>query len=221
MNGSGVEGLPYDRPSVTLAIATPPPQFDADMPARPARLALLVRPFRFVPHVIILAALNEAVALTTLLSWFAIVATGRLPRSLFAFGAFCLRWYARVAAYMALLTDQPPPLGDSSYPAQLVIHYPACSSRLRTFFRLLLAIPSMLAVWLLSYVALASVIIAWFFILFGRRYPLGLYLFVVGYLRWWLRLQAYLWLLTDHYPPFQLSEIPNPAAAFLAQPAPL
>jgi hypothetical protein len=39
-------------------------------------------------------------------------------------------------------------------------------------------------------------------ILFSSRYPQGLYNFGVGVLRWFIRVEAYLLLLVDAYPPF-------------------
>jgi cobalamin synthase len=199
------------RPRLTQ----PPPQFDADYAGEQSRAALFVRIVGVVPHWIVLIALYYAVALTTLVAWFAILFTGAIPRGLFAFGALYLRWQARFLAYACLLSDQYPPFGDAPYPAQFVIQYPERSSRLTTLLRAFLAIPAGIVLWLLAYVALAAVVIAWFAILFTRRYPLGLYLFVIGFLRWSLRLGAYLLLLTDHYPPFQLSETADPAAPLL------
>jgi Domain of unknown function (DUF4389) len=50
------------------------------------------------------------------------------------------------------------------------------------------------------------VIVAWFAILFTGRYPQGIHDFVVGVLRWALRVAAYAFLLvTDRYPPFSLA----------------
>ena len=46
-------------------------------------------------------------------------------------------------------------------------------------------------------------IIAFFAVLTGR-WPAGLRDFVLGVGRWWPRVQAYLLLLTDDYPPFFL-----------------
>jgi hypothetical protein len=50
------------------------------------------------------------------------------------------------------------------------------------------------------------VIVAWFAILFTGRYPRSIFNFVVGVMRWELRVVAYAFLLsTDRYPPFSLS----------------
>jgi hypothetical protein len=51
------------------------------------------------------------------------------------------------------------------------------------------------------------VIIAWVAILVTGRYPRSLFDFVVGVMRWHNRVVGYaLVLVTDHYPPFRLSE---------------
>jgi hypothetical protein len=52
---------------------------------------------------------------------------------------------------------------------------------------------------------LGAVIIAWFAILFTGKYPRGLFGFVVGVMRWAVRVSAYAFVLvTDVYPPFSL-----------------
>jgi hypothetical protein len=69
----------------------------------------------------------------------------------------------------------------------------------------LLAIPHYFLLILLSIGVFFAVVVAWFAILFTGRYPQGLFEFVVGVGRWWLRVQAYAFLLvTDRYPPFSL-----------------
>ena len=75
----------------------------------------------------------------------------------------------------------------------------------------LLAIPHFVVLLALSAAAFFAVVIAWFAILFTGRYPPGLFDFVVGGARWWLRVQAYATLLvTERYPPFSLNEATVP-----------
>jgi hypothetical protein len=58
----------------------------------------------------------------------------------------------------------------------------------------------------MTFAAVIAVIIAWFAILFAGGYPRTLFDFVVGVLRWGIRVSAYAFLLvTDTYPPFRLS----------------
>jgi len=63
-----------------------------------------------VPHYIVLFFLTIAALLAAILAWFAILFTGRYPRSLFDFIEGVIRWHNRVAAYAFLLiTDRYPP----------------------------------------------------------------------------------------------------------------
>jgi hypothetical protein len=68
-----------------------------------------------------------------------------------------------------------------------------------------LAIPHYFVLAFLGLAALVAIIIAWFAILFTGRYPRGLFNYVVGVMRWGLRVSSYAFLLvTDLYPPFSL-----------------
>jgi hypothetical protein len=70
-----------------------------------------------------------------------------------------------------------------------------------------LAIPHYIVLAVLSLAVIVCVVIAWFAILFTSRFPLALFDFVVGVMRWSLRVTAYAFILNvDMYPPFRLSE---------------
>jgi len=70
----------------------------------------LVKWFLAIPHLIILCFLYIAVAICTIISWFAILFTGNYPRGLFDFVVGVIRWTLRVSVYAFLLTtDQYPP----------------------------------------------------------------------------------------------------------------
>jgi hypothetical protein len=63
-------------------------------------------------------------------------------------------------------------------------------------------IPHLIILWALGIAWVVTTVIAWFAILFTGRYPEALYDFGVGVFRWGIRVEAYLLLLTDAYPPF-------------------
>jgi len=86
--------------------------------------------------------------------------------------------------------------------------------------RIILAIPQLIVVWALSIAAEVVVIVCWFAALVLGRLPEGLAGFLAGYLRWLARVQAYLLLLTDDYPPFELGDA-RYAVHVLARPGPL
>ena len=150
--------------------------------------------------------LSAVAVVCALIAWFAIVFGGRYPDGLRSLAVFYLRWRVRAVAYIALLRDEYPPFGDEPYPAGLVLEDvpDAPRDRVSVAFRLILAIPHLIAVWLLGIAWGLATVIAWFAILFTGRYPEGLYDFSVGVLRWNTRVEAYLLLLHDEYPPFSL-----------------
>jgi hypothetical protein len=66
--------------------------------------------FLAIPHLIVLAFLSVASFFAVIFAWFAILITGRYPRSLFDFNVGVSRWWLRVSAYAFLLvTDRYPP----------------------------------------------------------------------------------------------------------------
>jgi uncharacterized protein DUF4389 len=149
--------------------------------------------------------LGAVAGVIALIAWFAIVFGGRYPEGLWRLAVFYLRWRVRAVAYLTLLRDEYPPFGDGSYPAELVLTPPtAARNRLTVAFRLILAIPQMIVVALLSIAWAVTTIIAWVSILINGTFPPSLYQFNRGMLRWTTRVEAYLLLLHDEYPPFSL-----------------
>jgi uncharacterized protein DUF4389 len=151
--------------------------------------------------------LGAVAAIAAVISWFAILFTRHHPEGLWKLTAFYMRWRVRAMAYLALLRDEYPPFGEGLYPARLELHPPVGERDLLTVgLRLLLAIPHIIALWFLTIAWGITTVIAWFAILFTGRYPAGLYHFALGVFRWSVRVEAYLLLLRDEYPPFALDE---------------
>jgi hypothetical protein len=70
----------------------------------------LVKWLLAIPHYIVLFFLTIASMFAVIIAWFAILFTGRYPRSLFNFVEGVMRWGLRVEAYaMLLATDSYPP----------------------------------------------------------------------------------------------------------------
>ncbi len=131
----------------------------------------------------------------------------RYPRWWFDFSRELIRFEGRVGAYLALLTDRYPSTVDEQA-VHLEIDYPDVERDLNRWLPLVkwfLALPNYIVLLLLMFLSFLAVIVAWFAILFTGRYPRGLFDFVVGVWRWFLRVTAYAFLLvTDRYPPFSL-----------------
>lgn len=145
------------------------------------------------------------VLLTTVALWFMIVFTGRHHGALWRFGAMFLRWRFRVMAYVMLLRDEYPPFGDGDYPATVDIPEPAGErDRVTVLVRLILVLPHLFVLALLQLLWAFSTAVSWFVILFTGRYPETLYGFALGVLAWVARVEAYVLLLRDEYPPFTL-----------------
>jgi hypothetical protein len=85
---------------------------------------------------------------------------------------------------------------------------PAPQRRATVAFRSILAIPHYIALYFLNIAASVILFIGWWCALFTGRLPEFAESFLGGYLRWTVRVNAYLYLLTDMYPPFSLDDDP-------------
>ncbi len=133
----------------------------------------------------------------------------KYPRWWYDWNLALTRFGTRVSAYLALLRDEYPST-DEEQAVHLTIPYPDAKKDLNRWLPLvkwLLAIPHFIVLAFLLIAALVCVIIAWFAILFTGRYPRSLFDFIVGVIRWSIRVEAYSILLTtDIYPPFRLGD---------------
>jgi hypothetical protein len=150
--------------------------------------------------------LGAVAAFLAIVSWFTLVFSGLHIPGIRQFTLVYLRWRVRVLAYMMLLEDRYPPFGDADYPASVTVDDPKLPrDRVTIALRLLVAIPHFIVLFFLCIGWWITAIIAWVLILATGAYPPGLYDFGVGILRWFTRVEAYVLLLVDEYPPFALS----------------
>ena len=213
-----------------MAEAAPyPVTFDAAYPERLSRLSTAFRLLLFFPIAIFAVVLGggqfgladnapggSTVVLGTagavaLASWLAILVRGRIPRWLFDFQVALSRWFNRAFGYLFLLTDRYPPF-EGDWVINYDVRYPERLSRWKLlFWKVITAIPHFIIAAFLTLGAMIVTVIAWFFILFTGRYPHGLFEYVAGVMRWNARVGAYVFSLTDEYPPFNISAGAGPA----------
>jgi hypothetical protein len=81
-----------------------------DVPRDLNRGLPLVKWFLAIPHYVVLAFLYLGAIVVVVIAWFAILFTGRYPRTMFDYVEGVIRWQVRVAGYAFLLvTDRYPP----------------------------------------------------------------------------------------------------------------
>jgi hypothetical protein len=101
-------------------------------------------------------------------------------------------------------------------PPPLLVERVLRRGRLSVAFRLLLAVPQFIVLYVLALVGWLVLIVGWFAALIFGRLPEPIAQFL-GYLTgYYTRFLAYLYLLTDRYPPFQLSAPDYPVRVELA-----
>ena len=185
------------------------------------KLTTFFRPFVAIPVLIILALLGGSsfgweqspwsvefpvAGLVIVPTIFMLLFQQKYPRWWFDWNLAMTRFGLRVGTYMMLLCDEYPST-DEEQAVHLDIPYPdaATLSRGLPLVKWFLAIPHLIVLAFLAIAVWVCVIAAWFAILFTGKYPESLQDFVVGFLRWNVRVAAYAFILsTDQYPPFSL-----------------
>jgi len=111
-------------------------------------------------------------------------------------------------AYPAHPADAPLQL-IAPPPVEVAVTEPERQRRLTVAFRLILIIPHLFLLFFLSIAAAVVVFLGWWGALFTARLPQFAVTYLAGFLTWYLRVTAYLYLLTDAYPPFSLDDDPR------------
>jgi hypothetical protein len=183
-----------------------PATFEADYAERHSRLTTFFRLILVIPLAIVLWVYGILATIAIVIAWFAIVITGRYPQGLYEFVAAFNRALARITAYAALVCDPYPPFWgspDPSYPVRMEFARLPRYSRLKTFFRVILAIPIVILRYVMGLLLEIGAIAAWVVILITGKLPRGLFDVLVLANSYTARSDAYLYLLTETYPPFQ------------------
>lgn len=182
-----------------------PVQYEADFNPEPNRWTTFFRPLLAIPWIIVAAFWGILFIFTHLFAWVAVTILGRYPQWLYDFNSGVVRYGVRTGAWIYLQTDEWPPFGlsdDPNYPIRVNIAPPAASqSRLKAFFRLILALPMLIVSYAVNYMHLWVAAIAWLTIVFRGYQPEGVNNALTFVNSFYARLYGYVAILTDDYPP--------------------
>jgi Domain of unknown function (DUF4389) len=162
-----------------------------------------------IPHYFLLFFMSIWGSILYLVSFLIILFTGSYPKSMFEYQLGLMKWSNRLTARFLNLSDGYPSFGinGTDKHTDIEIAYPETVSRGHTLLRFFLGwiyvgLPHgfilffrMFAVWFLLF-------IAFWIVLFTGNFPKGMHNFNAGLIRWSSRLKAYLYFMTENYPPF-------------------
>jgi hypothetical protein len=178
-------------------------------------LGYLVKTVMLIPHLIVLAILQMVVAVLQYVLWIPVIVLGRYPNWGHLIVGGTLSWHNRVVAYYFGLEETYPAfsLADpgTGREAQMLFQPAPTSSRLYAFplvgyaIKMVVLIPHMIALYVLTLLAMLAILVTWIPVLLTGRYPDWGYTLVGGWNRYFTRYYAYWYGLTDAYPPFRLS----------------
>lgn len=174
-------------------------------PERSSRLLLLLRPILVLPHLFWSLLFGILAGFIQFLSFWSIVLTARHPVVLWRLLDRYFRYGMQLQAWAMFLADRYPPFmgdPDREYPVILRVEYPVRMSRVTTFFRLLILLPHFFYAVGFSVVYAVVQFLAWWTILVLGRFAGWQFSLSSAYFIYTARLNAYLLLLVDEYPPF-------------------
>ncbi|MCX3060772.1 DUF4389 domain-containing protein [Streptomyces beihaiensis] len=190
------------------------PVLDVPAAGRQRRWTILLRWLLLVPQFVVVVLLSIAAFLVTVAGWFAALVLGRLPDGIFSFLGSVLAYETRVNASAALLVDRYPPFSfyAPDHPVRIELRATPLN-RLAVLFRLILMIPAAVVNSLLQSGWFA---VSWVFWLIGivlGRLPDPVFAATAAVVRYEMRFNAYVSMLTPAYPKRLFGDEPAPPGA--------
>src|SRR3954471_16811595 len=172
-----------------MSIAVPyPAQLEFEADRHITRWRPLVQWLLAIPHLFIANILRSLRQLLTLISFFTVLFTERIPQPLFDMIAMSYRYEWRAISYAMFLHEDYPPfdfqpasIDDGVEPhTSLSIEYPEHLNRWKPLYKWILAIPHYFVLAGLAIVGLFAFIGGFFAVLFTGEYPDGIRNFLIG-----------------------------------------
>ncbi|MHB8468171.1 MAG: DUF4389 domain-containing protein [Gaiellaceae bacterium] len=201
-----------------------PVQLVVEDDLRRSRWTVFLRLPLAIPHLVWVFLWTIAIVVAAIVNWLATLALGTPPSGLHRFTCAYIRYVAHLDAYLWLVGNPYPGFigEEGEYPIDIRLPGPAAQPRWQTFFRIFLAVPTLLLSGALGgagtgsanysrrggrtsvggggALALVVAVLGWFASLATGRMPKGLRdagAYSIGYSS---QMLAYLLLVTDRYP---------------------
>jgi hypothetical protein len=177
------------------------PLVDGLPPLQP-RWTILIRLLLAIPQFIVLFFVAIGVFFVAIAAWFTALFTGRVPEGMASFFQSFIRWSARVTSYFYLLTAEYPPFDgqpNAAYPIDVEFPELTDLNRAAVLFRIFLAIP---AYAMESFIGAGAALFAipfWICALILGRLPDPVYRALGTLIRYEMRLQGYMLMITPEY----------------------
>jgi hypothetical protein len=194
-----------DTPSSTIGLTDGPAHVDLILslePPRQRRLSILLRWLLALPHFLVLEIVSFVAVFGALGGWFVALFTGRLPTGLQKFLTGYLRYNANVISYSTLLIDKWPSINFERQADSLVdveVNQVRLN-RLAVFGRVILMIPAFVVSGLFEFGIYPCLFTMWVLGSITGKVPRSLHQAVATILRYQIRLNAYLFLVTPLQP---------------------
>ncbi|WP_064743048.1 DUF4389 domain-containing protein [Pseudonocardia spinosispora] len=186
------------------------PELEVDFAGSQRRWTVLLRFILAIPHMVVLALVGIAAFVVLVIGWFAALFTGRLPDWAADFLTGYIAWQARFTGYLQLLTDRYPPFAfvSADYPIRVVFPPRTRLNRAAVLFRIILVLPVMILSSIVTYGWYVLGLIFWLIVLIAGRMPASLFLATAATVRYQVRYQVYLSMLTSAYPKKLFGDAP-------------
>ena len=166
-----------------------------------------------VPHFVILYFLGIGALFAVWFGYVGIAINGSLSAGIARFLHNYLGWTLRITAWVAGWRDEYPAFAmeQPDYKASVVITEPdlvrnkgLAVAGIIFFVKAFLLIPHFIVLYFVGIAAGIAGWVAFWIVVFTGVYPDGIFRFTVGAMRWSTRTNAWMYSLTDAYPPFRL-----------------
>jgi hypothetical protein len=201
-----------------MADTTYPVTLQIERPETSSRMWALFNTFipikgiTLIINIIMLYIFMIGVGVVFFISQLIVLFTGKYPQGMHKFVVQVMGWQMQVGAFMYGLRDEFPPFApsDAASAVKLTIPYPEKSSRGWAIMTMLgLKSLALFPVIIVLYIFMIGVAVVFFIsqliVLFTGKFPEGMHAFMVKVMRWMVGISAFMYGLTDEYPPFSPS----------------